>query len=349
MIGMSEKSPSPRKISDRTVDLLMPAKLPRPPGFEVLTYLDYGQQVLSFSWDFFELDASTLAFAMFEAVPVDRANAVVLGAARGFMHAQVFRSPTPVKVLGAMNKFVFEVWGKEVRLHAAYFLLDLTRSSVAACTCGGLPVALYGAGQRKVRSLSQGQPPLGELDPRKFRETVKEFSFSLSKNDWMAVFNRFAEHKNLMTLLEQLSRMRMMLTYQKVLASIVAIRKNLPPERPKYPLGFLGLSQERDEMTARSLNESDFMRKCRFCEHLNPSYTDVCTVCNGPLQDLAPELDVRSDEWICPKCKGVVRKGAKQCPKCMVAFCTICLQALPGANGKLCDGCFAMHSDFFGS
>lgn len=346
---MTEGPAQGRKSSDRTVDLLMPARLPRPPGFEVLTYLDYGQQPLSFSWDFFELDASTLAFAMFEAVPAGRSNAVVLGAARGFMHAQVFRSPTPVKVLGAMNKFVFEVWGKEVRVHAGYFLLDLTRSSVAACTCGALPVAFYGAAQRKVRPLSQGQPPLGELDPRQFREKVKEFSFSLSKNDWVVVFNRFAEHKSLMTLLEQLCRMRIVLTYQKVLASIVAIRKNLPAERPKYALGFLGLSQERDAMTARSLNESDFMRKCRFCDNLNPSYTDVCTVCNGPLSELAPELDVRSDEWACPKCKEIVRKGSKRCPKCMVAFCTICLEALPGANGKLCDGCFAMHSDFFGA
>lgn len=338
-----------RRGQDPVLDLLMPARLPRPQGYDVVTYLDPGRDPVCFAWDFFELDGSTIAFATFEILPPSRPLIVVLGAARGFLHAQVLRSPLPVKVLGALNKFVYETWNRNVRMHATYSLLDLSRNSIASCSCGDLPLVFYSAQQKQAAVLRQNQPPLGDIDPRGFREKVTDFRTTIQKGDWMVMFNCFLDGgRALMALLGNLAKRNRPILYQEVLSSILAVRRQSSDKKPRRMLGFIGLAQKQVASVARAVQGTGRLRKCRFCEHMNETYTDVCVVCKGSLIDARLEIGAREDEFQCPNCGGLARKGSRSCGKCGTVFCRVCRQRAAGKGRPLCDACWELHAESFG-
>jgi hypothetical protein len=66
--------------------------------------------------------------------------------------------------------------------------------------------------------------------------------------------------------------------------------------------------------------------KCSFCETFNPAGEKKCKVCGENLGDAGGPLEIvaRADEFKCPGCGAINRKGARSCAGCRKHFCARC-------------------------
>jgi hypothetical protein len=80
--------------------------------------------------------------------------------------------------------------------------------------------------------------------------------------------------------------------------------------------------------------------RCGFCEAFNPVSEKKCKVCSEPLQESGGPLEIaaRPDEFKCPGCGGLNRKGSRACGGCGRGFCTRCRQRNSVLRG-LCHQC----------
>ncbi len=80
--------------------------------------------------------------------------------------------------------------------------------------------------------------------------------------------------------------------------------------------------------------------KCGFCETLNPAGEKRCKVCGEGLHTLGGPLEIaqRPDEFKCPSCGRLTRKGARACEHCGKAFCAACKRRLAVLEGH-CELC----------
>ncbi|MBI5369380.1 MAG: protein kinase [Planctomycetes bacterium] len=82
--------------------------------------------------------------------------------------------------------------------------------------------------------------------------------------------------------------------------------------------------------------------ECDFCNTLNPATARKCSVCGEYLNKQTGEIDVllMDDEFHCPKCKNVEKRGDAECSKCGSAFCPHCQVAIAVLEGY-CKACHA--------
>ena len=75
-----------------------------------------------------------------------------------------------------------------------------------------------------------------------------------------------------------------------------------------------------------SLAEFGQVTKCSFCETFNPASEKKCKVCGEPLGDAGGPLEIaaRPDEFKCPGCGHLNRKGSRSCGGCRKHFCARC-------------------------
>ncbi len=75
-----------------------------------------------------------------------------------------------------------------------------------------------------------------------------------------------------------------------------------------------------------ALSEFGQQMKCSFCETMNPVSEKKCKVCHEPLHDAGGPLEIaaRPDEFKCPGCGALNRKGSRACGGCKKHFCGRC-------------------------
>jgi hypothetical protein len=75
-----------------------------------------------------------------------------------------------------------------------------------------------------------------------------------------------------------------------------------------------------------ALAEFGQMLKCHFCETFNPASEKKCKVCGENLGDAGGPLEIaaRPDEFKCPGCGTLNRKGSRVCGGCRKHFCARC-------------------------
>jgi len=66
--------------------------------------------------------------------------------------------------------------------------------------------------------------------------------------------------------------------------------------------------------------------KCSFCETSNAASEKKCKVCGETLGDPGGPLEIvaRPDEFKCPGCGAINRKGSRSCGGCRKHFCARC-------------------------
>jgi len=66
--------------------------------------------------------------------------------------------------------------------------------------------------------------------------------------------------------------------------------------------------------------------KCSFCETFNAVTDRKCKICGENLGDAAGPLEIaaRPDEFKCPGCGALNRKGSRVCGGCRKHFCARC-------------------------
>jgi hypothetical protein len=115
------------------------------------------------------------------------------------------------------------------------------------------------------------------------------------------------------------------------------------PPRKRYPTvtDFLAdLVKARRGEDPEALAEFGAMVKCGFCESMNPAQERKCKVCNEPLSGAGGPIEIaaRADEFKCPGCGDLNRRGARTCHGCKKPFCTRCRQRLAVLKG-FCHQC----------
>ncbi|MBI3271244.1 MAG: protein kinase [Planctomycetes bacterium] len=82
--------------------------------------------------------------------------------------------------------------------------------------------------------------------------------------------------------------------------------------------------------------------ECGFCQTLNPLGAKKCSVCGEYLgrSDAKIDLVLMDDEFYCPRCKSLQRRGQQGCAQCGAAFCANCFVALASLEGY-CKPCYA--------
>jgi hypothetical protein len=75
-----------------------------------------------------------------------------------------------------------------------------------------------------------------------------------------------------------------------------------------------------------ALAEFGQVTKCSFCETFNPAGEKKCKVCGENLGDAGGPLEIvaRADEFKCPGCGAINRKGSRSCAGCRKHFCGRC-------------------------
>jgi len=88
-------------------------------------------------------------------------------------------------------------------------------------------------------------------------------------------------------------------------------------------LGKVATGEDPDAM-----GEFGQMVKCSFCETFNSAGDKKCKVCGEPIGDASGPLEIaaRPDEFKCPGCGTLNRKGARICGGCRKHFCVRCKQ-----------------------
>lgn len=321
---------------------LVPTKIPKIQGYEIVTYMDRPDAADALMYDFVEIDPRTLGLGLFHIPGADPMSYLALAALKGYVHASVLRSPLPVKVLGGANKFLHETWGGKVQINGTFGVLDLDRNSMSCCALGQVPLVFYSRSREKAFYVRPKYPPLGSMDAVAFRE-VKEFKLVIDKHDWVVMLNSLGPADpggaQMVMILQRLIAASPEMACADFLKLLLSTRKN----QPKSSLALVGLVQREQHAIQRIYESSAGMRKCRFCEHVNQSYTDVCTVCGSPLGHASLRIELREDEMFCPACGLPVRRGSRGCPRCETMFCTLCRERLPVQGHRICKECSDMH------
>lgn len=80
--------------------------------------------------------------------------------------------------------------------------------------------------------------------------------------------------------------------------------------------------------------------RCGFCETVNSAHETKCKICGEGLRPVAGELSIQplEDEFKCPGCAELVKKGSKSCPACKKPFCVRCGKRFAALRGH-CDYC----------
>ncbi|HEV3026297.1 MAG TPA: serine/threonine-protein kinase, partial [Planctomycetota bacterium] len=95
------------------------------------------------------------------------------------------------------------------------------------------------------------------------------------------------------------------------------------PHVPEFLDDLKKVSQGEDP---DALAEYGQMVKCSFCETFNAMNERKCKVCGENLGDAAGPLEIaaRPDEFKCPGCGALNRKGSRVCGGCRKHFCSRC-------------------------
>jgi predicted Ser/Thr protein kinase len=80
--------------------------------------------------------------------------------------------------------------------------------------------------------------------------------------------------------------------------------------------------------------------KCGFCEAFNPIHEKKCKVCGENLHEAGGPLEIaaREDEFKCPGCGGINKKGVRHCQECRKPFCIRCRRRMAVLRGH-CHEC----------
>jgi predicted Ser/Thr protein kinase len=95
------------------------------------------------------------------------------------------------------------------------------------------------------------------------------------------------------------------------------------PNMPEFLEDLKKVSQGDDP---DALAEFGQMAKCSFCETFNAVTDKKCKVCGENLGDAAGPIEIamRTDEFKCPGCGALNRKGSRVCGGCRKHFCARC-------------------------
>lgn len=101
------------------------------------------------------------------------------------------------------------------------------------------------------------------------------------------------------------------------------------PPKKRYPNAVAFLEELKKVSQGEdpdALAEFGQMVKCTFCETFNAMTDKKCKVCGENLGDAAGPLEItmRSDEFKCPGCGALNRKGSRICGGCRKHFCSRC-------------------------
>jgi len=93
--------------------------------------------------------------------------------------------------------------------------------------------------------------------------------------------------------------------------------------------------EEPDAMT-----EFGTLVKCGFCEAFNPMTEKKCKVCGESLHAGGGPLEIatRANEFKCPGCGAINKKGTRHCGECGKLFCSRCKMRLAALRGH-CHHC----------
>jgi len=101
-----------------------------------------------------------------------------------------------------------------------------------------------------------------------------------------------------------------------------------PPKKryPNVPEFLEDLKKVSQGADPDALAEFGQMVKCSFCETFNTITDKKCKVCGENLGEAAGPLEItmRSDEFKCPGCGALNRKGSRICGSCRKHFCSRC-------------------------
>jgi tRNA A-37 threonylcarbamoyl transferase component Bud32 len=105
-----------------------------------------------------------------------------------------------------------------------------------------------------------------------------------------------------------------------------------PPKRryPHVPEFISDLRKVAQGEDPDALAEFGQLVKCGFCETLSPASEKKCKICGETLGDAAGPLEIaaRPDEFKCPGCGHLNRRGSRTCGGCGKHFCGRCKQRL---------------------
>jgi tRNA A-37 threonylcarbamoyl transferase component Bud32 len=110
------------------------------------------------------------------------------------------------------------------------------------------------------------------------------------------------------------------------------------PPRKRYPTMrefVLDLQKVIGGQDPDALGEFGTMVKCGFCETFNPIGDKKCKVCGESLHAAGGPIEIMAlpDEFKCPGCGGLNRRGSRACGSCRKAFCGRCKQRLAVLKG----------------
>ena len=125
--------------------------------------------------------------------------------------------------------------------------------------------------------------------------------------------------------------------------SAVAKKMLAKPPKKRYPnvAAFLeDLRKVRAGEEPEAMAEFGTLVKCGFCETFNALADRKCKVCGENLQEAGGPLEIaaREDEFKCPGCGGINRKGVRHCRECRKPFCTRCRRRMAVLRGH-CHEC----------
>jgi serine/threonine protein kinase len=114
------------------------------------------------------------------------------------------------------------------------------------------------------------------------------------------------------------------------------------PQRryPNVPEFLRDLERYTRGETPEAMEQFGRMIRCGFCETVNPASEKRCKVCHEPLHSAAVEisLQTRTDEFKCPGCGAINRKGSRACAGCAKGFCSNCKRRIAVLQG-FCERC----------
>jgi len=158
-ISEKEKLERELDIARRIQRSILPNALPRRAGFEMGAKMAPARAVGGDFYDFIPLGEGKLGVVVGDVSDKGVPAALYMALTYSLLRAEARRSPSPARVLRAVNRHLLEMSVREMYVTAIYGVLDADEGRFTYARAGQpAPLALDGQGQRRLLQVDPGQP-----------------------------------------------------------------------------------------------------------------------------------------------------------------------------------------------
>lgn len=176
------------EIAREIQSVLLPARPPEYPGFELSSINIPARGVSGDYLDFLELSGGRLGVAIADVSGKGVPAALIMAMCRSVMRGEAAQTASPAEVLRRVNSQLYPDIKEDMFISMAYLVLDSSRGLATLARAGHDAPLLYRAEDRRVEKVAPRGMAVGIDSGEVFNRVIEDFEFSLAPGDCLLFY-----------------------------------------------------------------------------------------------------------------------------------------------------------------